>query len=57
MDRTGKSPKLEWLTEVNARYGFPGAIVAHAWFHTDDAEEILAAQAQFPLVRESGRSR
>ena len=36
---------------MNARHGFPGAIVAHAWFHTDNAEEILAAQSQFPLVR------
>ena len=36
---------------MNARYGFPGAIVAHAWFHTENAEEIIAAQAQFPLVR------
>ena len=36
---------------MNARYGFPGAIVAHAWFHTENAEEIIAAQSQFPLVR------
>ena len=27
------------------------AIVAHAWFHTDNAEEVLARQAAFPLVR------
>src|SRR5204863_486983 len=31
--------------------GFPGAIVAHAWFDTDNAEEVIAAQAAFPLVR------
>jgi hypothetical protein len=31
--------------------GFPGAIVAHAWFHTENAEEIIALQAAFPLVR------
>src|SRR5205085_3368665 len=37
--------------EIHGRYGFPGAIVAHAWFHTDNAEEVIAAQAAFPLVR------
>ena len=51
MDRSRQVAETEWLTGVNARYGFPGAIVAHAWFHTDNADEILAAQAQFPLVR------
>jgi predicted TIM-barrel fold metal-dependent hydrolase len=25
--------------------------VAHAWFHTDEAEDVIAAQASFPLVR------
>jgi predicted TIM-barrel fold metal-dependent hydrolase len=40
-----------WLTEINARHGMPNAIVAHAWFHTDNAEEILAQQKSFPLVR------
>jgi predicted TIM-barrel fold metal-dependent hydrolase len=29
----------------------PGAIVAHAWFDTPNAEEIIAGQAAFPLVR------
>jgi predicted TIM-barrel fold metal-dependent hydrolase len=51
MDRASQVGETRWLTGVNARYGFPGAIVAHAWFHTDDAEEILAAQSRFPLVR------
>jgi predicted TIM-barrel fold metal-dependent hydrolase len=51
MDRARQVAETEWLTGVNARHGFPGAIVAHAWFHTDDAEEILAAQSRFPLVR------
>ncbi|MEK6245770.1 MAG: amidohydrolase family protein [Pseudomonadota bacterium] len=43
--------ETRWLTEVNARYGMPNAVVAHAWFHTADAEEILAQQKAFPLVR------
>src|SRR5262245_55271521 len=51
MDRSRQVAETQWLTDVNARYGFPGAIVAHALFHTDDAEEILAAQSRFPLVR------
>lgn len=40
-----------WLHEVNARHGFPNAIVAHAWFDRPDSEECLLAQSQFPLVR------
>jgi len=43
--------ETRWLTEVNARFGMPDAIVAHAWFHTADAEAILAQQKSFPLVR------
>ena len=39
------------MTEINARYGIPNAIVAHAWFHTDNAEEIIARQASFSFVR------
>ena len=40
-----------WLSELHQRHGLPNAIVAHAWFHTPRAEEILAAQAAQPLVR------
>jgi predicted TIM-barrel fold metal-dependent hydrolase len=43
--------ETRWLTDVNARYGMPNAIVAHAWFHTAGAEEILAQQKSFSLVR------
>jgi predicted TIM-barrel fold metal-dependent hydrolase len=51
MDRADQVGETRWVSEINARYGFPNAIVAHAWFHTDNAEEIVAAQASFPLVR------
>jgi predicted TIM-barrel fold metal-dependent hydrolase len=51
MDRVRQVEETRWLTEINARHGFPGAIVAHAWFDTADAEEVIAAQARFPLVR------
>jgi len=43
--------ETRWLTEIHARYGMPNAVVAHAWFHTPDAEEILAQQKEFALVR------
>lgn len=40
-----------WLEEIAASSGFPNAIVAHAWFHTENAEEIIARQASCALVR------
>jgi predicted TIM-barrel fold metal-dependent hydrolase len=43
--------ETQWLTELHARTGIPSAIVAHAWFHTPNAEEVLARQAANPLVR------
>lgn len=43
--------ETRWLSELNTRYGVPNAIVAHAWFHTPNAEEILAQQKAFLLVR------
>ena len=43
--------ETRWLEQVNARYGFPNAIVAHAWFDREDSAEILAAQAARPLVK------
>ena len=51
MDRSKQVAETEWLTGINARHGFPNSIVAHAWFHTENAEEILADQSRFPLVR------
>ena len=50
-DRADQVGETRWISEIHARHGFPGAIVAHAWFDTDDAEEVIAAQAAFPLVR------
>jgi predicted TIM-barrel fold metal-dependent hydrolase len=43
--------ETKWLTELNARHGMPDAIVAHAWFHTPNAEDVLARQSEFALVR------
>jgi predicted TIM-barrel fold metal-dependent hydrolase len=43
--------ETRWLEQVNARYGFPNAIVAHAWFDREDSAQILAEQAARPLVK------
>jgi len=50
-DRADQVGETRWISAIHAQYGFPNAIVAHAWFHTANAEEIVAAQAAFPLVR------
>jgi predicted TIM-barrel fold metal-dependent hydrolase len=50
-DRADQVGETRWVSEIHSRHGFPGAIVAHAWFHTDNAAEVMAAQAGFPLVR------
>lgn len=50
-DREDQVGETRWLTEINRVHGFPNAIVAHAWFHTPNSEEVLARQAAFPLVR------
>jgi len=50
-DRADQVGETRWISEIHARHGFPGAIIAHAWFDTDNAEEVIAAQAAFPLVR------
>jgi predicted TIM-barrel fold metal-dependent hydrolase len=49
--RTQQVEETQWLVALNARHGMPNAIVAHAWFHTANAAEILERQATFPLVR------
>jgi len=50
MDRGRQVEETRWLSGIAAQEGMPGAIVAHAWFHTPNAEEIIAEQARFPLV-------
>jgi predicted TIM-barrel fold metal-dependent hydrolase len=50
-DRSDQIGETRWISDIHSRYGFPGAIVAHAWFDTPNAEEVIAAQAAFPLVR------
>ncbi len=50
-DRNNQVGETRWLTEVAARYGMPNAIVAHAWFHTENSYAVLEAQSQFSMVR------
>ena len=50
-DRSDQVGETGWITQIHEQHGFPGAIVAHAWFHTENAEAVIAAQAAFPLVR------
>jgi predicted TIM-barrel fold metal-dependent hydrolase len=50
-DRANQVGETRWISRLNEIYGFPNAIVAHAWFHTADSAEILAQHASFPLVR------
>jgi predicted TIM-barrel fold metal-dependent hydrolase len=50
-ERDDQLGETRWVTSLAERCGFPGAIVAHAWFDTPNAAEIIAAQAAFPLVR------
>src|SRR6266702_6138922 len=44
-DRADQIGETRWIDAIHERYGFPGAIVAHAWFDRDNAEEVIAAQA------------
>lgn len=50
-DPTDPLGETRWVHEVAAREGLPSAMVAQAWLDHEDVEEVLAAQAAFPLVR------
>jgi len=50
-DRDDQVGETRWIEATKAQFGFPNAIVAHAWFHTPNAAELLARQAAFPAVR------
>jgi predicted TIM-barrel fold metal-dependent hydrolase len=50
-DREDQVGETQWLQKLHEREGMPGAIIAHAWFHTPEAGEVLARQATCPLVR------
>lgn len=50
-DRNDQVGETRWISRIAEEHGFPGAIVAHAWFDTPNAEEVIAAHAAFSLVR------
>lgn len=50
-DRADQVGETRWISAIHARHGFPNAIIAHAWFHTSNAADVLKEQAAFPLVR------
>jgi len=50
-NRADQVGETRWISDIHAHHGFPNAVIAHAWFHTPDAADILEQQAAFPLVR------
>jgi predicted TIM-barrel fold metal-dependent hydrolase len=50
-DRNTQVAETAWITEMNAQFGFPNAIVGHVWFDRDDAEEVIAGHKEYPLFR------
>jgi predicted TIM-barrel fold metal-dependent hydrolase len=50
-DPTDPVGETSWVAEIAAESGFPTAMVAQAWLDREDVEEVLAAQAAFPIVR------
>ena len=50
-DRRDPIGETRWMHETAAREGLPNAMVAQAWLDRPDAEQVLAEQAAFPLVR------
>jgi predicted TIM-barrel fold metal-dependent hydrolase len=50
-DRNEQVAETAWLHELHAEYGFPNAVVAHAWFDRPDTEECLRQHLRYPLVR------
>ena len=46
-DRNDQIGETEWLVSIAKKNKFPSGIIGHAWFHTNDAEEIIAKQSFF----------
>ena len=40
-----------WLHKIFDKFNFPNAIVAQAWFHQEEIENILKKHMEYPLVR------
>ena len=50
-DRNNQVGETKWIENLAKRNKFPNAIIGHAWFHTKNAEIIIAEQASFNMVR------
>ena len=50
-DRSNQVGETVWLKTLKKNHNLPTAIVAHAWFHTKNAEEIIEKQASFEFVK------
>ncbi|MGA0411872.1 MAG: amidohydrolase family protein [Candidatus Puniceispirillales bacterium] len=50
-DRNDQVGETRWLKDLSLNNKFPNAIVAHAWFHKKNSEEIIAEQASFDMVK------
>ena len=50
-DRNDQVGETRWLENLSRKNKFPNAIVAHAWFHKKNSEEIIAKQASFDIVK------
>ena len=50
-DRNDQIGETEWLVSIAKKNKFPSGIIGHAWFHTNDAEEIIAKQSFFNKVK------
>lgn len=43
--------ETKWLSDLHDQQGLPSAIVAHAWFHTENSAAVMEEQAAYQLVR------
>ena len=50
-DRKNQVGETKWIENLARRNKFPNAIIGHAWFHTKNAEIIIAEQASFNMVK------
>ena len=50
-DRNNQVGETKWIENLGKRNKFPNAIIGHAWFHTKNAEIIIAEQASFNMVK------
>ena len=50
-DRNDQVGETRWLENLSKKNKFPNAIVAHAWFHKKNSEEVIAEQASFDMVK------